>query len=248
LRALGRRDETHFTNYHRFFNRAKWSGWVLSKLLLDLLIGSFLAPGAPLLLLIDETLERRRGAKIVYKGWFRDAVLCSANHLTKSLGIRWCCLCLLVEVPWSQRAWALPFVLMPVLAPKTSAHLDKVHRTSVEGAAYLVQKVRGWQPQREIVVVGDGAYAAIELVQQCQECQALSLMAPQVKLVSRLRLDAALDDFAASQPAGKRGAKPQKGKRQASLQARLDDARTLWQQVTVPWSRSRGHGPVVWRH
>lgn len=232
LRALGRRDETHFTNYHRFFNRAQWSGWVLSKLLLGLLIRFFLAPEAPLLLLIDETLERRRGAKIIYKGWFRDAVQSSANHVTKSLGIRWCCVCLLVEVPWSRRAWALPFVLMPVLSPKTSAQLGKVHRTSVEWAAYLVDKVRRWQPQREIVLVGDGAYAAIELVQQCQ---AMSVLAPPVKLVSRLRLDAALYDFAEPQVAGKRGPKPKKGVRQASLQARLSDPGTRWQRVTVPW-------------
>lgn len=229
LRAVGRSDEAHFTNYHRFFNRAQWSGWVLSQLLLGLLIRFFLTPEAPLLLLIDETLERRRGVKIVYKGWFRDAVLSSANHVTKSLGIRWCCVCLLVPVPWSQRAWALPFVLMPVLAPKTSAQLGKGHRTSVARAAYLVAKVRRWQPQREIVLVGDGAYAAIELVQQCQ-----GLTQP-VKLVSRLRLDAALYDFAGPQPAGKRGPKPKKGARQASLQERLCDPRTRWQRVTVAW-------------
>jgi len=135
-------------------------------------------------------------------------------------------------VPWSQRAWALPFVLMPVLSPKTSGQLGKVHRTSVERAAYLVAKVRRWQPQRAIVLVGDGAYAAIELVQQCQ---AMSVMTAPVKLVSRLRLDAALYDFARPQRASKRGPKPKKGARQVSLQQRLSDPQALWQRVTVEW-------------
>ena len=91
----------------------------MSQLLLGLLFRDFVPTGRPLLVLIDETLERRQGKKIAYTGWFRDAVRSTAHKAAVSLGIRWCCLCLLVDVPWSRRPWALPFLVVPVLSEKT---------------------------------------------------------------------------------------------------------------------------------
>jgi len=229
LRAMGLADDQHFTNYHRVLNRDRWSPWVLSKILLDLIIRVFLPAGEPLVLAIDETLERRRGSKIKYKGWFRDAIRSTANHVSTSLGIRWICLAVLVFVPWSQRLWALPFMVVPALGPKTSAKLEKRHRTIVDWAIIMVRKVRHWQPNREIVLVGDGSYAAVTLVQYCQRRK------QPVKLVSRLRLDARLFDFLGPQPQGKRGPKPKKGARQPKLASRLTDPKTRWQPLQIPW-------------
>jgi hypothetical protein len=228
LRVLGLADSKHFTNYHRVLNRNHWSPWVLSKLLLALIIRLCLPARMPLILLIDDTLERRRGRKIKYKGWFRDPILSTAKHVTKSLGIRWLCVAILVPVPWSQRPWALPFITIPALGPKTSAKLKKRHRTLVEWAMFMVDKVRRWQPDREIVLVGDGAYAAVPLIQRCQRLK-------RVKLVSRLRLDARLHDFPGPQPKSKRGPKPKKGDRQPNLATRLADPKTEWQTVKIPW-------------
>jgi hypothetical protein len=229
LRAMGLADGKHFTNYHRVLNRTQWSPWLLSKLLLDLIIRFFVPAGMPLLLAVDETLERRRGRKIKYKGWFRDPIRSTVNHVSKSLGIRWICLAILVPVPWSQRLWALPFMAIPALGPKTSDKLRKRHRTIVDWAMIMVEKVRTWQPDREIALVGDGSYAAVILIQRCQR-----LKRP-VKLVSRLRLDACLHDFPGPQPKGKRGPKPKKGARLPNLAARLADPKTRWQKLKVLW-------------
>ena len=68
LRAVGLADEKHFTNYHRVLNRDHWSPWVLSQILLSVIIQLCLPADAPLTPLIDETLERRRGRQIRYKG------------------------------------------------------------------------------------------------------------------------------------------------------------------------------------
>ena len=95
LRAMGLGDCRHFTNYHRVLNRTCWSPWILSRLLLSLIIHLLLPPGLPLLLVIDDTLERRRGPKIKYKGWFRDPIRSTLTHVSKSLGIRWLCLAIL---------------------------------------------------------------------------------------------------------------------------------------------------------
>ena len=188
LRVMGLADLETFGNYHRVLNRDRWSPWVMSQLLLTLLIRVFLPEGATLVLLIDETLERRQGKRIQYKGRFRDAVRSTAHQVVTCLGIRWCCIALLVAVPWSHRPWALPFLIVPVLSPKTSARLHKRHRTSIDWAQLLITKIRRWQPDRDITLVGDGAYAAVALVQRSQR-----LKHP-VRLVSRLRLDAVLHD------------------------------------------------------
>src|SRR6187551_1790075 len=74
LRAVGLGDEPQFTTYHRVLNRGVWSALVLSRLLLDLLVRTFLEPDAPLELVVDGTLERRRGRKSAFKGRFHDAV------------------------------------------------------------------------------------------------------------------------------------------------------------------------------
>ena len=229
LRAMGLADDRHFTSYHRVLNRARWSPWVLSKILLRLIILLCLPPGAPLLLVIDETLERRWGRKIKYKGWFRDPIRSTVSRVNQTLGIRWIVLAVVVPVPWSTRWWALPFMTLPTLSPKTSARLNKRHRTLVGWADIMIQKVRRWQPEREIILVGDGSYAAVALAQRCQR-----LKRP-VKLVSRLRLDARLFDPPAPQPKSKRGPKPKKGARQSSLAARLADPNTVWEQLTVTW-------------
>jgi len=55
LRAMGRGDERHFTTYHRVLNRAVWSPFELSRILLRLLVMVFLSADAPLILLIDGT-------------------------------------------------------------------------------------------------------------------------------------------------------------------------------------------------
>jgi hypothetical protein len=227
LRVMGYSQEPNHSKFHRVLSRASWSPMQMSRRLLGLLVDTFVPEGVGLVLLVDETLERRTGKKIGYKGWFRDAVRSVGNKIAISLGIRWCCLCLLVVVPWSSRSWALPFMVVPVLSEKTCRRLGKTHRGGIWWTIYLLERVRAWYPQREIVLIGDGGYAAVELVAACQRLK--------VKLVSRLRTDAQLHAFAGEQPASKRGPKPKKGQRLPSLAAVFADPKTIWCQSEVAW-------------
>ena len=61
LRIAGRSRERRFTNHHRVLNRAAWASHAAARLLLGLLIAAF-APNGPVVLGIDETIERRRAA------------------------------------------------------------------------------------------------------------------------------------------------------------------------------------------
>ena len=229
LRVMGLKDEQEFSKYHHVFNRAKWSSWVLSKLLLALLIKSCLPPGAALVLLIDDTLERRRGKKIKYKGWFRDPIRSTAKRVSTSLGIRWLCVALSVTVPWSSRPWALPFILVPTLSPEVSQKLGKKHRTLLDWAEYLVVKIRRWQPDRSIILVGDGAFASMPLLQRCQRKHI------RVTLVARMRFDAVLHQPPGPQPKSKPGPKPKKGARLPNPQGYLDAPTTTWTEQEVDW-------------
>jgi len=229
LRAMGLAHERHFTTYHRVLNRAPWSARALSHTLLTLLCATFLAGGAPLVLLIDDTLERRGGRTIAWKGRFRDPVRSTGGTTVTSEGLRWVCLMALVPVPWSSRPWALPLLSVPALAPATSQKWGKRQRTTVDRADVLIRLVRRWQPDREIVLVGDGGYAAVSLGHTC------GTQRRPVTFCSRLRTDAALYDPPLPQPPSKRGPKPKKGARQSRLAARVTDAATVWAAATVPW-------------
>jgi hypothetical protein len=111
LRAMGLDQDKRFHPYHRVLNRARWS----SRVLLGLLVETFVPKGDPLVVGIDETFERRYGKKVAAKGIYRDPVRSTHEHFVKSSGLRWVCVMLLVEVPWASRVWALPF--LSALAP-----------------------------------------------------------------------------------------------------------------------------------
>jgi len=70
LRVAGLRWERHFVTYHRVLNRAAWRERVGTRLLFDLLVAAF-APHGPVLLGVDDTIERRRGKRISAKGIYR---------------------------------------------------------------------------------------------------------------------------------------------------------------------------------
>jgi DDE superfamily endonuclease len=67
LPAMGLDQRRTIHRYHRVLSRAKWSSMEASRILLDSLVETFVAEG-PLVVGIDETLERRQGKKIAAKG------------------------------------------------------------------------------------------------------------------------------------------------------------------------------------
>src|SRR5215210_7434423 len=74
LRAMGLDQQKRFHRYHRVLSRAEWSSLEVSRVLLGLLLEAFVPEGDPLVVGIDETLERRYGRKISARGVYRDPV------------------------------------------------------------------------------------------------------------------------------------------------------------------------------
>ena len=229
LRVMGLSEEKQFGKYHRVLSRAVWSSLALSRILLGLLVTLLLSADSPLPIVIDETLERRQGAKIRAKGVFRDAVRSTKERVVTSFGLRWISMMLVVRLPWAKRPWALPF--LTVLAPsgRANAKLRRRHKTVVKWARQMIAQVRRWWPRRRIVLIGDGGYAAVGLARWC------SGMLNPVTLVTRLRLDAALYAPPPVPLPGRRGPKPKKGARLPSLTQRAADPDAAWETLSVSW-------------
>ena len=226
LRAMGLDQHKRFHRYHRVLSRASWSSREASRILLGLLVEAFVGEG-PLILGIDETLERRWGQKISAKGVYRDPVRSSHENLVKSSGLRWVCVMLLVKIPWASRVWALPF--LSVLAPseRYTAARGRRHKKVTEWAWQLLLQVRRWHPKREIVVVADNTYASLKLLFRCR-----SLSRP-LTFITRLRLDAALYKPAPPRRPGQRGRPRLKGERLPNLSVVAEDSSTVWTLTTI---------------
>jgi hypothetical protein len=233
LRVLGLKDDKQYQNYHRVLNRAKWSGLQVSQILLGILVSTFVGVGVPIVLGADETLERRRGTKIKAKGIFRDAVRSSHKYTNYSSGLRWVSMMLLVSVPWSDRVGALPFLTVLAPSPKTNESNGRRHKTSIDWVGQMVGVVRRWLRQRELVLVVDGAMAAVKLGLRCA-----GYVRP-VILVTRLRLDAVLHRPPGPQPKSKRGPKPKKGARLPALAQVLAGPATIWIKQNIAWYGGR---------
>jgi hypothetical protein len=226
LRVMGLESQTNFSKYHRVLSQAQWDSVVLGKILLGLLIKA-LPSDWPILVVVDETLERRKGKKIKAKGLYRDAVRSTKKTgLVKSFGLKWECMMLIVPLPWCKRPWALPFLTVLAPSQKANEQAGRRHKTSLEWTRQMVKLVSRWI-RRSWILIGDGTYACIELAHTCTKSQ--------VTLVSRLRLDAQLFEFPIYQPRpGVRGRKPIKGKR-IRLAAFLNDPNKQWQDSTLTW-------------
>src|SRR5262245_44057518 len=223
LRILGRERDPSFCTFHRILNRAAWSSRAAASRLLLLLIACFLPTAAPVVIGLDDTIERRWGPKISARGIYRDPVRSSKGHFVKASGLRWLSAMLLVRVPWAQRIMALPF--LTVLAPSKRFYAGKLRapKTLFDWARQAALQIRRWLPDRSIVVVADSAFAAIEF---------LAAVRQHVCVITRSRLDANLFDLPPQKRKG-RGRPPIKGKSLKKLSAILKDRTVSWQRYRV---------------
>jgi hypothetical protein len=85
LRILGRECDPDFCTFHRILNRAAWSSRAVARQLLIVLVKALVPSGAPVVIGLDDTIERRWGTKISARGIYRDPVRSSTmspSHIT----------------------------------------------------------------------------------------------------------------------------------------------------------------------
>jgi hypothetical protein len=206
-------------------------------------------PQGPLVIGIDETLERRQGEKIRAKGIYRDATRSSKSHFVKASGLRWISLMLLAPIPFAQRTWALPF--LSVLAPSERYNREqgKRHKSLARWAEQMMIQVRRWVPNRPLILVADGGYAVLTLLHR------LTTLKQPVVAITRLRLDAALYEMTPPRKEKQNGRPRKKGYRLPTLRKILEDKASVWTTIEVPRFYSQANRSVeiissccIWYH
>ena len=248
LRVMGLAEEPQFRRYHEVLSRARWDAKAVARRLLLHLLDRLL-PDGPVVIGIDDTIERRWGAKIKARGIYRDPVRSSKGHFVKTSGLRWLSLMVVVPIRWSGRHWALPFLTVLAPSARWSEKHRKRHKTLTDWARQAILQTKRWLPNRLLIFVADSGFAALEL---------LAAVRHRVCVITRLRLDAALYKPAPPRRKGQRGRTPLKGRRLPTLTRRAGqqedclDERGRLPMVQCPAAqaagRDRHRGLVPRRH
>jgi DDE superfamily endonuclease len=227
LWQTGHEQDSNFSSFHQALNRARWSPLEASRYLLRLIIETFVQAGGALDIVIDETLERRWGAKIRKRGHYRDSALSSHKRSVSSPGLRWIVLALVVNVPWTKQRWALPFLCVLATTPEVSATLGIRHKTLGVRAHQVVSLLRRWLPEVPMKLMGDRAYSILELGLHCTQ--------QQITLIAPFRLDSVIHQPTPVRSPHTVGRPPVVGPRLPSLEHVLHDPHTVWQRLILDW-------------
>src|SRR6476469_4170480 len=184
LRVMGLAAKPGFARYHEVLSRARWDGRAVAHKLLAQVLDAFL-PAGEVVIGIDDTIERRWGAKIKARGIYRDPVRSSHGHFVKASGLRWLSVMLLPEIPWAGRVWGLPFLTALAPSERYASKRDRPHKKLTDWGRQVLLQAARWLPGRKIIAVADSSFAAIEL---------LNAVRRRVCMITRLRLDARLFD------------------------------------------------------
>src|SRR6187401_1619926 len=245
LRVMDLNQSASFAVYHRVLSTARWSARRVAHRLLHLLVVTFVREG-PVVIGLDDTIERRWGMKIKARGIYRDPVRSSQGHFVKASGLRWLCVTLLAPVPGAGCVWALPF--LSVLAPseRYATGRGQRHKKLTDWARQALLLTARWLPGRRLIVVADSSFAAIGLLRDLRQ---------HLCMISRLRLDAGLYAPPPPRRPGMRGRPRVKGARLPSLADRLADPATRWRRIRVDhwYGRSErrldiASGTALWHH
>ena len=245
LRVMGLADVAGFGRYHEVLSEARWDARALAHRLLIHLLATLL-PTGEVVIGIDDTIERRWGAKIAARGIYRDPVRSSHGFFVKASGLRWLSLMVVVPIPWAKRRWALPFLTVLAPSERSNAKRNRRHKPLTRWAIQAILQTRRWLPGRRITVVGDSSFASLELIAAVRR---------HVRLITCLRLDASLFTPAPPLRPGRRGRRPLKGPRLPKMTEVLASPATVWTKLEVTdWYGGETReldiatGTAVWYH
>lgn len=223
LRIMGLENNSCFAKYHHILNRTKWSALTGSKILLKLLL-ELTGKCLPVVLFVDETLERRKGPKIKAKGYYRDAVRSSKNAVVKTSSLKWLSMAVSWRFPFSSRYFALPFMTVLEPSKKSNKTAKRRHKTTIQWTVQMLCQVLRWMKDTPLILVGDGGFASGHLAWIC--------LKHKIALVSRLKMNARLYDFP-PECRGKRGRKRIRGEKLITFKQMVERSDLDWKEALV---------------
>jgi hypothetical protein len=196
---------------HGFFSRARWNPDDLGTCAARLVISLLVPAGAPIGILIDDTLLARRGKKVWAASWFHDGS--AAGPAKTGHGNNWVVLAVVVRLPFMTRPVAIPVMAKLVIKGTMSS-------SRMWLAVRMAERLAREFPGRRIHVTADSAYAGKELKK----------LPAAVTWTTRLRANAALYALPPART-GRKGRPRKKGDKLASLRTIAKNAE--FTQVTV---------------
>lgn len=157
LVATGVAGRRHHEAFHRFFSRGTWQPDQLGYGLL-LVLMRLVPEGAPLRLIVDDTICAKKGPAVFGLGTHVDPVRSTRRHRVFCFGHCWVVLAVLVDVPFSRRPWALPILLRLYRTKKECKRHRSVYRKKTELAREMVEVMLRWLPDRPVELAADSAY------------------------------------------------------------------------------------------
>jgi len=223
LRMTGRAGANNFASYHQILSRACWDPRAIARILLAMVIAR-LVPDGPIVIGLDDTIERRWGRRISARGIYRDPVRSSHGHFVKASGLRWLSFMVLTPVPWTSLVKALPVLTLLAPSERSDHQRGRRHKLLTDWARQGALQICRWLPGRDIVFVGDSSFAVHEFAHA---------IARRATLISRLRLDASLFSPPPKRTARTTGRPAQKGPALPKLKTLLTNPATSWSRISV---------------
>ena len=180
IRAANAVGWKHFSSFHRFFAKARWSPDRVGLALVRW-IDSLLPKSATLVVAIDDTLGRHTGKKIAGASMHRDPLLSTAQRVLFHWGHVW--VVLGINICAFGKVWCLPVLLRLYRSRKRCQADGLAYRKCTELGAELVRLLADALPHRQIRVVGDAAYTNSAMIKGRPD---------NVTIIGRSRLDAAI--------------------------------------------------------
>jgi hypothetical protein len=109
-------------------------------------------------IVIDDTLAHGKGARIFGIGSHIDPVRSTKQHRILVFGHCWVVLAVLITVPFSRRAWAVPVLLRLYRNKKECARNDGDYNKKTELAREMLDIFCRWVPDVRIELATDAAY------------------------------------------------------------------------------------------
>src|SRR5664280_2161072 len=148
---VSRKQRHPFDRFYNFFSRSAWTVRDLAHQVAVAMVVR-LNPHGLLYLVVDDTLLHKRGKHVYGLGWFRDAVASTAKRVATASGNNWVVLGLAIPIPFCPDQ----ILCLPLLA---RLHLPgKGSPSCVDLAAEMLSEILHRFPDRQVVLIGDGAY------------------------------------------------------------------------------------------
>jgi hypothetical protein len=224
LVATGVAGRRHHEAFHRFFSRGTWQPdrmgfWLFQRIL------KLLEAGAPVCIVVDDTLAPKKGAHVFGLGSDIDAVRSTAKRKVFCFGHCWVVLAVVVTWPALKCTFALPLLFRLYTNKKACLKKDIPYRKKTELAAELVKVFAGWTGSRRVELAVDSGYANETVV-----CS----LPPTVVLFGAMRPDAVLTALPEPRAVHKNGRPRVRGEV-------LPKPEALAKDETQPWRTCHAH-------